>query len=154
MKKVIPIRIELLHTRETIDTVAAITDSVDPFYNHKTKIGSAKMRQTHFKILGKDKDIKIGHWRVLSILISELKFGNFIQVGQKYIADELSLHSTNVCKIMRDLVNKGIILEGGKVHRFKTYALNPEYGYKGSNKNHIVALAKYRKSKVKELKEA
>ena len=147
MKKVIPIRVELLHTGQAFNTEATVNDCVDPFYDYKTKIGYVKMRQTNLKILGKDKDIKIGHWRVLSILLSELKFGNFVQVGQKYIAEEVSIHAVNVSKIMKDLVNKGVIIEGEKIHRFKTYALNPEFGYKGSNKNHVLALAKYRKLK-------
>jgi hypothetical protein len=45
------------------------------------------------------------------------------------------------------LEKEGIILRGPKVGRQGSLKLNPQYGWKGTSKNHITALDDFRKNR-------
>ncbi|EAV6897715.1 hypothetical protein FA598_25430, partial [Salmonella enterica] len=45
-----------------------------------------------------------------------------------------------VSRAIRHLLEFGIILEGPKIGRSKTYRLNPQFGWKGTVSNHKKAL--------------
>lgn len=91
--------------------------------------------QSAFKALAKDKDITLDARRVLDFLFSKLDFENYILIPQIEIASELEMKQPNVSRALKILVNKGIILEGPKVHRAKGYRLNYNFGWKGTLKN-------------------
>lgn len=78
--------------------------------------------------------------RVLFALFSKVDFENFILINQNEIAHELEMDRTNVSKSISKLVDIGVIIRGPKVGRSSTYRLNPEFGWKGSAKNHKEAL--------------
>ncbi|WP_270371253.1 helix-turn-helix transcriptional regulator [Escherichia coli] len=83
--------------------------------------------------------------RVLMALLAELDYENYIQVAQIDIAEALTMQKTNVSRAVKNLIDFGIILEGPKIGRSKTYRLNPQFGWKGTVSNHKKALnAPYR----------
>ena len=61
--------------------------------------------------------------RVLMALLAELDYENYIQVAQMDIADALKMQKTNVSRAVKNLIDFGIILEGPKIGRSKTYRL-------------------------------
>ena len=74
--------------------------------------------------------------RVLMALLAELDYENYIQVAQMDIAEALTMQKTNVSRAVKNLIDFGIILEGPKIGRSKTYRLNPQFGWKGTVSNH------------------
>ncbi len=78
--------------------------------------------------------------RVLDILLARLDFENWIHLPQSEIAVILNMKPANVNRAMRDLEKVEVILRGPKVGRSFTYRINPNFGWKGSAKNHNAAL--------------
>ncbi|MBB0339222.1 hypothetical protein G7M09_26045, partial [Escherichia coli] len=78
--------------------------------------------------------------RVLMALLADLDYENYIQVAQIDIADALKMQKTNVSRAIKNLIDFGIIIEGPRIGRSKTYRLNPQFGWKGTVSNHRKAL--------------
>uniref|UniRef100_UPI001F097BEC replication protein n=1 Tax=Pseudomonas aeruginosa TaxID=287 RepID=UPI001F097BEC len=76
----------------------------------------------------------------LMSLLSDLDYENYIQVAQINIADALKMQKTNVSRAIKNLIDFGIIIEGPRIGRSKTYRLNPQFGWKGTVSNHRKAL--------------
>jgi predicted transcriptional regulator len=78
--------------------------------------------------------------RVLMALLADLDYENYIQIAQIDIAEALKMQKTHVSRAIKNLLEFGIIMEGPKVGRSKTYRLNPQFGWKGTVTNHKKAL--------------
>ncbi|PHM49104.1 helix-turn-helix domain-containing protein [Xenorhabdus sp. KK7.4] len=68
--------------------------------------------------------------KVLMILLADLDYENYIQVAQIDVANALKMQKTNVSRAVKNLIEFGVILEGPKIGRSKTYRLNPQFGWK------------------------
>ena len=79
-------------------------------------------------------------FKVLMMLLASLDYENFIQVAQADIAEKLEMQKTNVSRSIKGLIDIGVIIEGPKIGRSKTYRLNPQFGWKGTVSNHKKAL--------------
>lgn len=79
-------------------------------------------------------------FKVLMMLLASLDYENFIQVAQADIAEKLEMQKTNVSRSIKGLINLGVIIEGQKIGRSKSYRLNPQFGWKGTVSNHKKAL--------------
>ena len=77
---------------------------------------------------------------VLILLLSDLDFHNLVQVSPSVIARENGMHRQNVARAIRKLVEIGVLVEGAKVGVYRSYRLNPEFGWKGSVVDHHIAL--------------
>ncbi|MDD9849746.1 hypothetical protein BZG30_31430, partial [Escherichia coli] len=77
---------------------------------------------------------------VFMALLADLDYENYIQVAQIDIADALKMQKTNVSRAIKNLIDFGIIIEGPRIGRSKTYRLNPQFGWKGTVSNHRKAL--------------
>lgn len=88
-----------------------------------------------FSKMARDADITGEVGRVLYYFLGKLDFENFIHVAQADIAQALGLQKSNVSRAVRILCEKQIILKGPKTGRTITYRLNPDYGWKGKDKN-------------------
>lgn len=78
--------------------------------------------------------------RVFLALCAHLDYENFIQVPQIEIAEKLKMHKQHVSRAIKHLIEFEVILDGPKIGRSKSYRLNPNYGWKGTVKNHDKAL--------------
>lgn len=74
--------------------------------------------------------------RVLMALLADLDYENYIQVAQIDIAKALRMQKTHVSRAVKNLIEFGIIIEGPKIGRSRTYRLNPQFGWKGTVSNH------------------
>ena len=79
-------------------------------------------------------------FKVLMMFLASLDYENFIQVAQADIAEKLEMQKTNVSRSIKGLINLGVIIEGPKIGRSKSYRLNPQFGWKGTVSNHKKAL--------------
>lgn len=88
-------------------------------------------------------------FRVLMALLELVDYENKIVVHQADIARELGMLRQNVSSAIKRLVEAGVILKGPKKGINCSYQLNPEFGWKGSGKNHVTALQKHREERMK-----
>ena len=96
------------------------------------------MNQDALRILAKE--LTGEQFKVLMLMLADLDHENFIQIAQADIADTLEMQKTNVSRAVRALLDVGVIFEGPKVGRSKTYRLNEQFGWKGTASNHKKAL--------------
>lgn len=88
-------------------------------------------------------------YAVLFSMISRVDYENVYQaISHADLAAELDMQRPNVSRAVKRLVDLGVFLMGPKVGRTNTYRLNPEFGWKGSAKAHVVALDQVRKQRM------
>ncbi|EOA6796599.1 hypothetical protein ACH8G4_004826 [Escherichia coli] len=92
------------------------------------------MNQDALRILAKE--LTGEQFKVLMLMLADLDYENFIQIAQADIAETLGMQKTNVSRAVRALLDVGVIFEGPKVGRSKTYRLNEQFGWKGTVTNH------------------
>lgn len=96
------------------------------------------MNQDALRILAKE--LTGEQFKVLMLMLADLDYENFIQIAQADIAQTLGMQKTHVSRAVRALLDVGVIFEGPKVGRSKTYRLNEQFGWKGTVGNHKRAL--------------
>jgi DNA-binding Lrp family transcriptional regulator len=74
--------------------------------------------------------------------MSIMDFENFIGIDQTEIAEFIGIARPNVARSIRKLREKGILVEGPKLGRHKSYQLNLQYAWKGKAANRQKELAK------------
>lgn len=85
--------------------------------------------------------------RVLFVLLGHVEYENFIVVPQARMAEEIGLPKSNFSRAVSRLVDEGVIERGPKVGRMVSLRLNPAYGWKGTAKNHVIALDQERQKR-------
>lgn len=107
----------------------------------KTKNGFTRhftMNQEAIDII--TKNLLGSELKVLLQLLKYLDYENLIQIHQKEIAEELEIDKSNLHRSIRSLIKLGVILKGPKIGKSCSYRLNPNFGWKGTAKNHRRAL--------------
>ena len=105
--------------------------------------GWAAMGFTAFDyMVGHRKQLGEEGFAVFLKLVSKMDVENFIQINQTQVAKSMGMKQPNVARAIKSLMKIGVILEGPKVGRCRTYRLNPHVGWKGSASNHKEALKK------------
>ncbi|MDO9215496.1 MAG: helix-turn-helix domain-containing protein [Methylococcales bacterium] len=94
-------------------------------------------------------DLDKADHKVLLMLMAKIDFENLIVLNQAELGRELEMHRQQVQRSIKRLIKMGVLLEGQKVGTSRSYRLNPNYGWKGSAKNHVVALDAERKERMK-----
>lgn len=82
--------------------------------------------------------------RVLLALLAYLDFENYAVINQAEIGRQLGITKNAVNRSLRVLIEKGVIIKEQRVG-VNVYRLNPEYGWKGDARRHIIALDEYRR---------
>ncbi len=95
---------------------------------------------------------RLDDFRVRDALLARLDFENYIHVVQSDIAKDLGMRREHVNHSIKRLIALGVLLEGPKIGRSKTYRLNPNYGWRGSAKSHHKALRAAEKASLAGLK--
>jgi predicted transcriptional regulator len=81
--------------------------------------------------LAMDKDIKGEDWRVLAVLMGRLEYENWLYITQKGLAEILGMKQPTVARVIKKLIDKGIILKGKRLENVNGYRLNAYYGWRG-----------------------
>jgi len=95
--------------------------------------------------IAKDDELTLEPKNVLLYLLGQLDFENYLHISQKDIADALGMQKQHISRAMKLLTAKGIVLDGPKVGRMKTYRLSPNLGWKGR----VTNLEKYRRDQFR-----
>lgn len=87
--------------------------------------------QDALKRLAEEGKLSARHWRVLVWLMGRLDYENYIHVTQADIARELRMDPSDVSKIIRDLLQRGVMVKGPRVGRSFTFRMSGDLGWKG-----------------------
>ncbi|EMC5760636.1 hypothetical protein VJT90_004558 [Salmonella enterica subsp. enterica serovar Enteritidis] len=87
-------------------------------------------------------------YRVLMKLLAKLDFENLLVLNQAEVARELKMHRQHVQRSVKRLIGMGVLLEGPRIGVSRSYRLNPQFGWKGSARNHVIALDQERKRRM------
>ena len=79
-------------------------------------------------------------YKILFYLLSKLDFENYIHVSQAQMSKDLSILPPHITRSINSLIDTGAVIKGPKIGRGNTYILNPNFGWKGSARNHRAAL--------------
>ncbi len=77
---------------------------------------------------------------VLLAAMAKLDFENLLVLNQAELARELGMDRHHVNRALKRLIAMDALLEGPRIGINRSYRLNPRFGWKGSAKNHVVAL--------------
>lgn len=94
--------------------------------------GWLAMRMDTIKRLTMHPGIGMQEMRVFGELLARLEYENFIHVPQVELAEATGIKPTHVNRALKKLVAFGIVVEGPKVGRNRTYRLDPDAGWRGS----------------------
>ena len=89
-------------------------------------------------------------YRVLFAVLPIVDFENWIQLNQSDMAEAIGMHRQHFGRAVRKLEAISLLLRGPKVGRSITYRINPNFGWKGSAKNHNAALNEALKERMRE----
>lgn len=84
--------------------------------------------------LATDREMTGESLRLLMFLFSKMDFENYVYISQMEIAEQLAIARSSVCRAMKLLVEKKVVIVSGKGMN-KRYRLNPIYGWKGKIRN-------------------
>ena len=93
-------------------------------------------RQDGLLRLATDENLNGQDLRVLLVYLACVDFENYLQVEQKWIADQLGMRYQHVHRSTKKLIDAHILIEGPKVGKHRTYRLNEFYGWKGDSRNY------------------
>lgn len=131
-------RIDQIDT-ETGELIGGFVAVIQPKRRNGFGDGWIAMSQTAMTAIRKA-GLQGRDYEVLFALLEVLDFENLIQVSQVELAQELGMQKPNLSRSIKRMVDIGILLEGPKIGRSKTFRLNPSFGWKGSAKGHTDAL--------------
>lgn len=77
---------------------------------------------------------------VMWLLFSRLDYENYIHVVQEEISQKMNMKQPNVSRAISKLINYGILIQGPRSGKAKTYRLNPNFVWRGSTHTHRRAL--------------
>lgn len=83
-------------------------------------------------------------FRVFMALVAKLDFENLLVLNQAELAREVGMQRQNVQRSLKRLLSMEVVLEGPKIGISRSYRLNPNFGWKGSARNHVTALQSHR----------
>jgi DNA-binding transcriptional ArsR family regulator len=128
-------------------------DTVDaPREKFKFERGFVVMGQMSLEdmVVRYSKDLGKESWLVFIVLCARLDLReNKVVVNQAELGRQIGLSRQHVQRAIKQLLEAGLILEGPKEKRSRTYSLSPEIVFRGSAKDHAKEIAKYRKKKTK-----
>lgn len=99
--------------------------------------------------LAKDRRMTSQDLGVFLCLLGHLDYENHILTPQSEMAAKVGMQRSHFSRAISRLVELEIVQKGPKIGRMVSLRLNPEYGWKGSAKNHVVAIDQARKDRMK-----
>jgi len=107
------------------------------------------MAQDATRVLALNDDLGGNDLKVFLFLTSMVDFENQLLVNQAEIARQMGKKRNHVNRSIKRLIELGVLLEGPKIGLSRSYRFNPEFGWKGSTKNHVTALQDERQRRMK-----
>ena len=87
---------------------------------------------------------RLEDFRVLMALLSRIDVGNLMVATQAELANELEMELPSVSGALDSLIEQKVILKAPIKSIEGGYWFNPNYGWKGSQTQHVQALDKFR----------
>lgn len=120
----------------TIDAVPM--EKIPAWVNGKANVEGFFMGyQKAFTEVSQDKELGIMQVRVWLHFLGRMDFENWIIVPQKEIASTLDMQPADVCRAIKSLVNKEMLIVGPRVGRVYAYRVNKNFAWKGKSENRL-----------------
>jgi len=107
------------------------------------------MAQNATKILALSDDLGKEDYKVFLYLTSVIDFENLLVINQSQIAREMGRQYQNINRSIKRFVKLGVLIEGPRIGVSRSYRFNPEFGWKGTARNHVTALKDERERRMK-----
>jgi hypothetical protein len=145
-----PAATKVLKKTKQADTVGAVPVTKREIYKFEGGFFVMGIVSTQLILARYWKDLSKESWLVFWVLCAELSLGkNEVVVNQAQMGRRMGFSRQHVHTALKQLLEVGLILEGPKEKRSRTYSLNPDVVFRGSAKDHAKEIAKYRKKKTK-----
>lgn len=93
-------------------------------------------------------DLGRDDFRVFMALLARLDYENLLVLNQAELARDMGMHRQHVQRSIKRLMGLGVLLEGPRIGVSRSYRFNPEFGWKGTARNHVIALDQERKKRM------
>jgi len=107
------------------------------------------MAQDATRVLALSDELNGNDLKVFLFLTSMVDFENQLLVNQAEVARQMGKKYQHINRSIKRLVELGVLLEGQRIGVSRSYRFNPEFGWKGSTKNHVTALKDERERRMK-----
>jgi len=107
------------------------------------------MAQDPIEVVALNEDLSGEDLRVFLVLAGQVDFENLLVVNQADLARKMGWKRQNVQRAIKRLIKVGVLLEGPKIGLSRSYRFNPEFGWKGTARNHVTALKDERERRMK-----
>lgn len=101
-------------------------------------------------LAGMRKELGGEGYAVLHYLTSVLDYENEVFISKTDLAKEMGMLRPNLCRAFKKLETSGLVRERRRVGNMRAYVLSPEIAWRGSGRNHVVALEAFRREKLGE----
>lgn len=92
--------------------------------------------------LAKDKRMDLKTKEVLMYLLGIMGFENTVAIEQSRVAEELGMQKQNVYRAFKQMLEAGVLVQGPKLGKSKSYTINLNYAWKGKAANRQKEIAK------------
>ena len=106
------------------------------------------MSQDGFLMIARNPDMTLSDVRVFHCLLAHADHQNFVMTPQAEMAEKIGMAKSHFNRSLKKLFELGIFEKGPKIGRMVTIKFNPEFGWKGSAKKHVIALDQERQRKM------
>jgi len=107
------------------------------------------MAQDPAMLIAQCKDLEGADLRVFLGLVASLDFENLLVLNQAELGRKLNIRRQEIQRSIKRLLTLGVVLEGPRIGVSRSYRFNPEFGWKGTAKNHVTALKDERSKRMK-----
>jgi len=73
-------------------------------------------------------------WQVLMLMLSQMSYGQMVEVSQTTLASELNIPKSRVCEAIRALAKAGILIADVKIGTSQIYRFNANFVFRGKTK--------------------
>jgi hypothetical protein len=107
------------------------------------------MSQEGFLMIARNANMTLSDVRVFHCLLAHVDYENFVLTPQAEMAEKIGMAKSHFNRSLKRLFELGIFEKGPKIGRVVSMKLNPGFGWKGSAKNHVVALDQERRRRMR-----
>lgn len=106
------------------------------------------MSQESFLMIASNPNMTLSDLRVFHCLLAHVDHENFVLTPQAEMAEKIGMAKSHFNRSLKRLFEQGIFEKGPKIGRMVSIKFNPEFGWKGSAKNHVIALDQERRRRM------
>lgn len=138
--------VEAAAALEALDSLGYGLNAIEDYYDGR---GLILAQEALLKLATNSANMTLSDLRVFHCLLAHVDHENFVLTSQAEMAEKIGMAKSHFNRSLKRLFEEGIFEKGPKVGRMVSIKFNPEFGWKGSAKNHVIALDKERRRRMR-----